>query len=74
MERTMDKNIKYTDFLFARPSFWEGMGRVIDFGNALQEYNTSSSGSAADERALKADWQAVGEDMRKAMGSVGKKS
>lgn len=56
-----------TDFLYARPSFLEGLGRVFDLANILQKYNTSSTPEKADERAISADWCAVGEDMRKVM-------
>ena len=53
----------YTTFLFARPSFAEGMGRILDFGNTLAEYNTSPSGEEADCRAFWADWAAIGCDL-----------
>jgi len=58
-----------SDFLFARPSFFEGVARILDFGNTLQEYNTSTP-EMADYHALKADWQAVGEDMMRAVEMV----
>ena len=58
---------RYTDFLYARPSFAEGVGRLMDFGNALNEYNRSATPREADERALRADWYAVGDDLRAAM-------
>lgn len=54
----------YTTFLFARPSFSEGMGRILDFGNTLSEYNTSPSGEEADCRAFWADWAAIGSDLQ----------
>ncbi len=53
----------YTDFLYARPSFLEGVGRLLDFGGTLNVYNASGSTEEADARALAADWAAVGEDM-----------
>jgi hypothetical protein len=55
---------QYSYFLFARPSFCEGMGRIMDFGDTLTEYNTSASSSEADFHALLSDWCAVGDDMR----------
>ena len=57
----------HSDFLFSRPSFLEGVARVFDFFGILQEYNSSSSPQAADERAIRADWEAVGDDMRMVM-------
>ncbi len=52
-----------SDFLFARPSFVEGMGRALDLGDTLTEYNRSPSGVQADWYALFADWRAVGQDL-----------
>lgn len=57
----------YSSFLFARPSFIEGMARIVDFGNTLSQYNTSPDGATADARALAADWQAVGDCMKQAI-------
>lgn len=59
-----------TDFLFARPSFWSGAARVLDFAGTLQTYNTSREAEEADRRALRADWNAVGDDMRWAIRIV----
>src|SRR5438270_493118 len=53
-----------TDYLFTRPSFLEGIARILDFGNILDEYNFSRSGAIADYRAMQADWQAVANDLR----------
>ncbi len=52
-----------SDFLFAQPSLWEGMGRLLDFGNFLTEYNTSPTSDTADKIALAMDWQAVYGDL-----------
>jgi hypothetical protein len=57
----------HSDFLFATPSFTEGVGRLVDFGNALTEYNVSRSTEEADKRALTQDWLAVGDDIRGAV-------
>lgn len=53
-----------SDFLFAEPSAWEGIGRLLDFGNTLNEYNTSDE---PDDIALRRDWMLVGSDLRDAM-------
>ncbi|MCY3919876.1 MAG: hypothetical protein OXG38_08745 [Chloroflexi bacterium] len=60
----------YTDFLYARPSFLEGCARVFDFANSLSVYNTSIDPEASDKRALWADWHAIGDDLRAAMGEL----
>jgi hypothetical protein len=54
----------FTSILFAKPSFWEGWARIVDFGNTLTEYNRSRTGEQADRFALTADWAAIGEDIR----------
>lgn len=46
-------------FLFARPSFLEGLSRVLDLGATLQEYNSSLNPEQADVIAQQMDWQAV---------------
>lgn len=56
-----------TDFLYARPSFLEGVARLFDFGGTLQTYNDSDSVEEADRIALAMDLQAIGEDMRTAI-------
>lgn len=54
-------------FLFARPSFLEGVARIIDVGNTLNEYSQSPDGKTADALALRADWRIIGDDLRMAM-------
>ena len=56
-----------TDFLYARPSFIEGVARLLDFSGSLNEYNMASSPTKADFEALWMDWAVVGEDLRRAM-------
>lgn len=60
---------RYSEILFARPSFLEGVARILDFRNGLNEYNTSASPERADELAFWADWCQVGEDLRGAMSA-----
>lgn len=55
---------EYTSYLFARSSFLEGVGRMLDFGNTLSEYNQGVTGEQADALAMRADWLAVGDDIR----------
>ena len=59
-----------TDFLFARPSIVEGIARILDFGNTLNEYNYSRSDEEADEKACRLDWVMVGSDLRRAFEIV----
>ena len=53
---------EFTTFLFARSSFWGGMGRVLDLGAQMTLYNRSRSGAEADFIALLADRLALAED------------
>ena len=56
-----------SDLLFARPSFLEGMARILDMGGTLTEFNRSPDGEAADSLAIASDWYAVGQDLRNAI-------
>ncbi len=51
-----------TSFLFATPSFLEGLARTLDLGATLDEYNSSITPEQADFLALKNDWEVIGND------------
>jgi hypothetical protein len=51
----------------ARPSFSEGVARLLDFGCTLNEYNGAISGEQADYLALHHDWQLIGVDIANAV-------
>jgi hypothetical protein len=55
-----------TDFLFAQPSFWSGVGRLLDLWSKFDDYNISPSAEEADMRALYSDWRITGQDVRDA--------
>lgn len=55
------------NYLFAEPSFAEGLSRILDLGATLQVYNDSDSIDEADLKALSNDWQAVGSDILSAI-------
>ena len=54
--RNLDRQETRIDF--ATPTWQEGAGRLVDFGNTLTEYNRSAN---PDARAMAQDWGAVGE-------------
>ncbi|MBD2326283.1 hypothetical protein H6G21_05305 [Alkalinema sp. FACHB-956] len=56
-----------SSFLYAQPSFVEGIARLLDIGGTLQEYNSSLTDHQADELALTADWRVIGEDLNNAI-------
>ncbi len=53
--------------LCARPSFFEGVARLFDFGGTLNHYKYSKTSMEADYRAILSDWRHVGYDLRTAM-------
>jgi hypothetical protein len=55
-----DKMSEDSFVLYARPSFLEGMARLIDFSGVLNTYNVSLTPEEADFRAILSDWEAVG--------------
>ena len=59
--------VSVSDFLFAKPSFLAGVGRAIDIGGVFDDYNLTETPRQADARAMAADWQVVGDDLRAAM-------
>jgi hypothetical protein len=59
-----------SDFLFARPSFYSGLARLVDFGCTFDQYNSSRSPAEADVRALVSDWLSVGDDMQAAIDAA----
>ncbi len=63
--------VSRSDFLFARPSFLEGMARIWDFTNSLNTYNYSADPKAADEIAIRSDWESVGDSLWWAMSRHG---
>lgn len=67
---TLDTDEIQSDFLFARPSFIEGVARIVDFGGSLNTYNGSRSGEEADARALYEDGMAVAHDLRIAVDKL----
>ena len=56
-------------FLYAQPTFTEGMASMLDFGATLMQYNISRNSDEADALALHADWLAVGKDIRDAIAT-----
>jgi hypothetical protein len=65
---------EFSTFLFPKSSALEGAARVWDFGGCLTAFNRSTTPELADENALRADWLAVGADIRAAMDQFAKES
>lgn len=62
-----------SDYLFARPSGWTGVGRLLDLGGTLTEFNLGLPPADADSLALRADWAAVGADVQTVLQSLVRK-
>ena len=63
-----------SDFLFANPSFLEGWARLFDFGDTLNEYNSSLSPKMADGIAMWLDWGVTGTDIAQAIANFAEES
>ena len=62
---------KYQHFNYARPSFLEGMARVLDVGGTLNVYRLPAMKATTREEtivALRQHWADVGQFMRDAIG------
>ena len=61
--RTTHKWNGCTDYLFAMPSFFSGVGRALDIGGQFDEYNWTDDPDENDAIAIFSDWRAVGLDL-----------
>jgi hypothetical protein len=52
------------------PSFWTGLARVFDLGATMSRHSYVhwDSPEEADWVAIRSDWEAVGDDLRVALG------
>ena len=63
----MDKKAKYkTNILFERASFLKGMGSVFNISGNYYEFDYSESALIADAKAIKSDWDVIGQDIKDA--------
>ena len=56
-----------SDFLFAQPSFFSGVARILDLFGLFDSYNESLTPQEADARAMYADWRITGHDISDAV-------
>jgi hypothetical protein len=59
-----------SDYLFAGPSFLEGVGRTIDLFGVMNEYNYSRDGAEADRTALANDIAVLRSDLMESYQGV----
>ena len=62
----------FTNYLFAKPSFLEGVARTLDIGGTFDFYNESPNGRIADTRAIMNDWKMVGLDIQEGINAYRK--
>lgn len=62
----MGESVRST-FLFAMPTWQEGVGRLVDFADTLTEYNVTAPPEDPDARAAAQDWLAVDDALRHAV-------
>ena len=67
------KNKFYTDFLFSTNTFLTGAGSAINLAGNYYEFNSSESELEADERAIRNDFNMIGQDLLEAMSKIEKK-
>jgi hypothetical protein len=58
---------KRTDFLLPKRDFWTGASSVFNIFGEENKFNTSKSGEEADLKALKSDWEMIGEDFKQTL-------
>jgi len=59
---------RHSTFLFKVPSWYDGVGPVLDVsGNGYYRYATSANGAEADRRAFAEDANAVAADLASAL-------
>ena len=63
---------RQTSYLYAIPSFLGGMAHTLDVGGTLQVYNENETPAEADTKALRNDWESVGNDLLDSMIEYGK--
>lgn len=59
--------------LLARPSFAEGMARILDIGVTFQKYDAAMMALDTDSRAMLSDWLVTGDDLRVSIESYGQR-
>jgi hypothetical protein len=68
----LSRSTKYSTYLFAIPFLWESLSRPFDLAGATSELDFLGEpgewGEVDDLLAIAADWAAIGEDFRGALG------
>ncbi|MBL0912703.1 MAG: hypothetical protein IBJ09_10055 [Bacteroidia bacterium] len=66
----MKKYTKFrSSFRFPRTSFLTGAGSAFNIAGNYYRFTFPENAAEADAKALEADWNAIGNDLRRAMAS-----
>lgn len=63
----MKKHKLRTDFLFPERSFVTGFGSILNIAGEPNKFNASETAEEADIKAIKSDWEIVGQDFKLAL-------
>lgn len=64
---SMERKKNCSDSLFTNSNYLTGAATVFDISGTFFDYNTSNTGEEADIKALKCDFNMVGQDLKSAM-------
>jgi len=56
-----------TDYLFPKRDFFSGLSGILNIFGNNNHFNTSNTDQEADEKALRNDWEMVGNDFKNVM-------
>lgn len=59
-----------SDFLFSNSSYLSGASNILNIDGHFYEYNSSSSESEADCKAIRNDFDIIGSDLEKAINKI----
>lgn len=63
----MSETKNRTDFLFPKRDYLTGFESVFSIAGETAHFNTSNSAEEADYKAIKSDWEMIGQDFRNAL-------
>lgn len=56
-----------TDFLIPKRGFFTGFSSTFSVAGETANFNRSNTGEEADYKAIKSDWEMIGQDFKKAI-------
>lgn len=66
----MNNTEKRTSYFLKERGFFTGFSSILSlFGNSNM-FNISESGEEADKKALRSDWEMIGQDFKKSMRNL----